>query len=647
MIMQEWFSITELLAMHHRLLPDNERSLYRFINQRMTEIGKKLWRERAGQGGGKEYHIDLLPMDVQAEIRAMAQIAATKVAAEEASEARRSALWDIYTAASPKAKEEAQRRAAAVRLVDDMLLNGLKGSAVAHVATQFGESTRTIRRWVSMCKGVGRHDWLAAVTPRHVGGVQTADCHPMAMEMLKSDWLRPEGPSFKSCYDRMVEAAKVNEWGAIPHEKTLLARIKKDVGAAAIIYMRDGRGAAERLVPSLTRTREHLYAMQSWNADGHVWDVAVKWEDGEIGRPVIVGFQDVYSGMPVSHRIGRTENQELVRLALADAVESWGIPEHVYFDNGRGFMSKWLTGRMKFRFRFKVKAEEPQGILEHLGVKVHAVRPYHGQSKPVERMWKDFEDRIAKHPRLAGAYMGNRPDAKPENYGSRAIPIEEFRQFVAVEVRRHCLQAGRSSHTAKGRSLWETFRESYQAPTTLVRRASEAQRQFFLMAAQGVTARSSNGELHLAGNRYWHEDLVAHRGRKLMVRFDPQSLHDDLHIYTLSGEPICIATCLAPEGFDTWAAAHEIERKRKAYLRALRQVADLHRTLTADEVADLVPDAPELPALTSSVTRIVTGNTIRKSQAEQDADADAFARGVAQMSGAVIGFPEKENLKGK
>lgn len=71
-------------------------------------------------------------------------------------------------------------------------------------------------------------------------------------------------------------------------------------------------------------------------------------------------------------------------------------------------------------------------------MKVHAVRPYHERSAG-ERMWKGpAEDRIAKHPRLAGAYMGNRPDAKPENYLGHAIPIEEFRQFVAAEVRRYC-----------------------------------------------------------------------------------------------------------------------------------------------------------------------------------------------------------------
>ena len=640
--MQEWFSVSELLSMHHRLLPDSSSSLYRYLSDRMGEIGKKLWRERAGQGGEKEYHIDLLPMDVQSEIRVMHHIAAAKVAREEASEARREALWEIFYKATEEAKEEAKRRAAAVRLVDDMSQTGPKLLAISHAAAQCGASVSSVQRWLRMCKGVGPHDWLAAVTPRHIGGVDRAECHPMALDMLKSDYLRPESPSFKSCYDRMVAAAEANGWGEIPHAKTLKHRIEKEVGAAAVIYMRDGRQAAERLVPSITRTRDLLYAMQSWNADGHVWDIAVRWEDGEIGRPVIVGFQDVYSGMPVSHRIDRSESQELVRLALADAVESWGIPEHVYFDNGRGFMSKWLTGGMGFRFRFKVKNEEPQGILVNLGVKVHAVRPYHGQSKPVERMWKDFEDRIAKHPRMAGAYMGNRPDAKPENYGSRAIPIAEFRQFVAAEVRRHCLQAGRTSHTAKGRSLWETFRESYQAPTTLVRRATEAQRQFFLLAAQGVTARSSNGELHLAGNRYWHEDLVGHRGRKLMIRFDPQNLHDDLHVYTLAGEPVCIAACLAPEGFDNWEAAREIERKRKAYLRKLREIADLHRTLTAEEVADLVPDAPELPSLVPTVTQIVTGNTVRKSRAEQDADADAFARGVARLSGDVIGFPKKE-----
>ena len=59
------------------------------------------------------------------------------------------------------------------------------------------------------------------------------------------------------------------------------------------------------------------------------------------------------------------------------------------------------------------------GILPLLGVRVHRTLPYSGQSKPIERAFRDFCDAIAKHPLLAGAYTGNSPSSQPANYGSR------------------------------------------------------------------------------------------------------------------------------------------------------------------------------------------------------------------------------------
>ncbi|MGG2352518.1 transposase domain-containing protein, partial [Salmonella enterica] len=78
------------------------------------------------------------------------------------------------------------------------------------------------------------------------------------------------------------------------------------------------------------------------------------------------------------------------------------------------------------RFRFKIREEEPTGLLTSLGIGVHWAIPFHGQSKPIERAWLDLTDRIARHPFVAGAYTGRNPTKKPENYGSRVIPWAEF-----------------------------------------------------------------------------------------------------------------------------------------------------------------------------------------------------------------------------
>jgi hypothetical protein len=52
---------------------------------------------------------------------------------------------------------------------------------------------------------------------------------------------------------------------------------------------------------------------------------------------------------------------------LVTCSSAFGIPVHCVLDNGRGFASKWITGGNATRFRFKVQAEDPTGLLVGLG----------------------------------------------------------------------------------------------------------------------------------------------------------------------------------------------------------------------------------------------------------------------------------------
>ncbi|WIA55483.1 transposase domain-containing protein [Sphingobium sp. WTD-1] len=131
--------------------------------------------------------------------------------------------------------------------------------------------------------------------------------------------------------------------------------------------------------------------------------------------------------------LAESEDMVTARLVFADLFQKWGIPKGLLSDNGRAFASKWLTGGARTRFRFKIRDEDPLGVLTALGITVHWAKPYRGQSKPIERGFRDFCDAIAKHPAFDGAYTGNTPLAKPEDYGSRAIDIETFwRDFVGA-----------------------------------------------------------------------------------------------------------------------------------------------------------------------------------------------------------------------
>jgi hypothetical protein len=373
--------------------------------------------------------------------------------------------------------------------------------------------------------------------------------------------------------------------------------------------------------------------MRLVNADGHVFDVFVAYEDGTIGRPVIVAFQDIHSGKVLSWRLDRTENRHAVRLALADLVEAFGVPEACVFDNGRHFASKWLTGGQPNRYRFKVRDEDPLGVLTSLGVTIHWTTPYLGRSKPVERAWRDFCEDIAKSPACAGAYTGNRPDAKPENYGGRAVPIAEFKALVAREIAAHNAREGRRGGVCSGRSFDQVFAESLAAPGTIIRRASPEQRELFLLAVEGVTARSPSGEIHLGGNRYHHEALVDWAGRRVAVRFDPEDLHRGVVVHALDGRLICRAACIDDTGFLDQQAAELQAKAKRAYVSAARRLLTTEKTLDIAEIAEIAAKAAPAPTAPPEppVVRLVANGGARPMAVRAE---HAFAAAVRALDAA-------------
>lgn len=255
---------------------------------------------------------------------------------------------------------------------------------------------------------------------------------------------------------------------------------------------------------------------------------------------------------------------------------------------------------MPNRYRFKVKDEEPIGIVTQMGVEVHWTTPYHGQSKPIERYWRDLAQNIARHPAFAGAWTGNTVANKPENYGSKAIPIDTFLEVVASEIREHNARTNRDTRVCrKVLSFDEAFVASYEQ--SAITRCTEEQRRLWLLAAEGLTVANRDGVVKLMDNRYWAEWLHMHRGEKVVARFDPDALWDGLEIYRLDGAYLGHADCVEAAGFADAEAAREHGRQRRRWLRAQRDMLDAERRMSPAAVAALVPTTPEAPAPAGTV----------------------------------------------
>lgn len=429
------------------------------------------WRQRQGRGGGIEYHWVVLPE--AARLAVALRFPQGEAPGPSVGLATRQSMAEAYDRLPAHRKAKAERAAAALDQVAALEHTGSATLvAMQRVAAATGISLRTLYEWRKITRGAPRADWKYWLAPRHQGTAEEAPFTPEAWRELLGDYLRPERPPLEACMRRLRSLGEGKGW-TIPSNRTVLRRIEALPPEILALY-RYGEEALKRMYPAQRRAVHVLHALQAVNADGHVWDVFVRWEDGSIGRPVMVAFQDIYSRMVVSWRIDRTENRHAVRLAFGDLVERFGIPDAAYMDNGRHFASKWICGGTPTRYRFKVRDDEPLGLLTGLGVEVHFTRPYSGQSKPIERVFRDFAGDLAKHPAFAGAWTGNDPLAKPENYGSAAVPIALFREVVAAGIAEwNARPAGRAAWRA-GRATRQSSTRAMRAPRSAARPPSSA-----------------------------------------------------------------------------------------------------------------------------------------------------------------------------
>lgn len=633
-----WWTIPELAAANLPDLPRARQALQRKAERDAWQSDPAFARRRQGRGGGWEYHWSILPTRAKRALMSMPT-------GEKAEPQKKSADWAWYDALPEKDKATAQERLNIIEIVRVMIQGGAsKDFAVNDIAGLKGVSPRTVYNWLAAVEGVDDSDRLPFLAPRHrfAANVEPSkdEITGRFMDVLKADYLRLERPSFTSCYERARLICEA-EGASVLTERTARRRLTSEVSRVSIVFAREGEHGLAKCFPPQIRDRSSMVAMEGVNADCHKMDVFVRWApDEKPSRAQIVGFQDIFSGKILSWRVDTSPNKVAVMAAFGDLIEHYGIPSHCLFDNGREFANKWLTGGAPTRFRFKIREDDPLGVLTQLGIKIHWATPGHGQAKPIERAFRDFADYIAKDPRFSGAYTGNKPDAKPEDYGSRAIDIEDFIAVVDEGVKRHNARLGRRSDTVLGASFDEAFEKSYA--TAKIRKASEEQRRLWLMGAEPRQLHKNDGGVTLHGNRYWSAWMNEYAGQKIIARFDPEDLHSGLYIYALDGAFLGMAACLEKVGFFDVTGAKEHSRKVAQIKRTERKLLAQHRTLKPSELGEaLAGIAPEEPAKPDAkVVQLVKGDQrptaariVRKTQdvepsAEEKAEVLAFQRKV-------------------
>lgn len=573
-------------------------------------------RKRSGRGGGWEYSWRLLPVRAQTALLKAVPAAETE---DQPARMDRGAAWAWYDDLPETVKATARARLLVIQRVE--ALSPAIGRHMAVVSISDLEkaagrkaSVRTIWGWFQMIEGVDDADRLPYLAPRHRAADpkrERAECSPEFLDRIRADFLRLGGPSLRSAHRRVVKWCDGKGLACLEY-RTTLRWFEENVPRVTQVFAREGEKGLARCFPPQIRDRSTLTALEGVVADCHKVDVFVAWPG--IEKPVrvqIVAFTDLYSNKILSWQVDLDPNKVAVMSAFGELVETWGIPRHCLFDNGREFANKWLTGGTPTRFRFKVREDDALGVLPQMGIKIHWATPGHGQAKPIERSFRDLADDLARHPAFAGAYVGPNPLAKPEDYGSRAIPLADFLEVTETVIAEHNARPGRLTDNARGRSFDETFADSY-ANARIVKATAE-QHRLWLMGQEIRKLQKHHGAFKLYDNSYWSDWMNEYVGQKVVARFDPEDLHAGLFIYSLSGEYLGPAECREKIGFFDLVGAKTAARLKRQRRAAEKKVLDLHRPVPVDQWAAELLEAPkaETPLVEAKVVELAPAR-IRK-----------------------------------
>jgi hypothetical protein len=136
------------------------------------------------------------------------------------------------------------------------------------------------------------------------------------------------------------------------------------------------------------------------------------------------------------------------------------------------------------------------------------------------------------------------------------------------------------------------FAASYESAA--VGRATAEMLELALLAADRVTADRDSGAIRLFGNRYWSQEIAHLAGQKVIVRYDPEALHEGVSVWDAESRFVARVPVWEKTGFLT-ADHGKARMKAEADLKkAIRAQTDALNLLAPAELAARVREtAPE------------------------------------------------------
>lgn len=294
-----------------------------------------------------------------------------------------------------------------------------------------------------------------------------------------------------------------------------------------MIYYREGEKAFNDALVSMERSREDIASNDIWFSDHHLVDVAVINNRGRVFRPWLTVFFDARASKVISFIVrDKSADATVIKQCLRLGIEKYGVPKELYFDNGKDYREKSFN------------ADFPISLVKQLGINMIYATPYHGQAKTVERFFGTMEDRFCK---LLPTYLGKDAKQRPENMRvtfdklkDKAPTMEKFIELLTIYFEQYNnTQSG--GIDMNGKCPDQVYYENLHTKT----KVKDENILRMLCGTFDERTVQKNG-VQYQGRFYYHTELLAHQGEKVIINADPYNM-DELNIFDTDMRAICKA----------------------------------------------------------------------------------------------------------
>lgn len=421
---------------------------------------------------------------------------------------------------------------------------------------KFVEMQKTINPDLNISKGIlyrkkaalKADDLAGLIDNRGSWKKGTSSIPDVVWECFLSFWLDESQHPMTACYGytEMWIKQEAPQYLPLPAFASFYRKAQTDIPKPLEIMGREGMKAfRDRCAPYIRRTYEGMASNEWWIADNHTFDVQTQGKNGKLHRLYLTAFFDARSGIFTGCYVTDAPSSQATLIALRKGIMKYGIPQNIYVDNGREFLT-FDVGGLGHRQKKSTKDKfAPPPIFERLGIKMTNAIVRNAKAKIIERRFRDVKDRLS---RLFPTYTGGNVVERPERLkqvikDSDNIPTDyEFTKAVEDILEFYFNEQPYSGAVSadNGKTRMQVYREQLIEK----RVASELDLNLMLMRStrsQKVVRRGVH--LTIAGEKvdYYNDELILnHFGESVYCRFDPEDI-STVRIYDLNDNYIMTA----------------------------------------------------------------------------------------------------------